>query len=98
MARGSRLRSFGLAALLALVLLVACGQISLHGGYAPNPGYRAQVDALLDGRLALTPAPDGLLHDLAWTPRGVQQVWGLGVPLWQLPFEALGRLVGYAPF
>src|SRR5262249_4898238 len=37
-------------------------------------------------------------HDLAWTPHGVQQVWGLGAPLWQLPFEAFGRLVGLSPF
>jgi len=83
---------------LAFGLLVLCRQITLHGWYTPNPGYRAQVDALLDGRLALTSSPDGLLHDLAWTPHGVQQVWGLGVPLWQLPFEAFGRLVGLSPF
>lgn len=95
---GSRLRSLGAALVLALIVLVACRQIALHGGYAPHPAYRAQVDALLDGRLALTPAPDGLIHDLAWTPSGVQQVWGLGAPLWQLPFEALGRAVGVSPF
>jgi hypothetical protein len=83
---------------IAIVLLVVCRQISLHGWYAPNPGYRAQVDALLDGRLALTTTPDGLLPDLVWTPRGVHQVWGLGVPLWQLPFEALGRVIGVSPF
>jgi hypothetical protein len=83
---------------LAFVLLALCRQITLHGWYTPNPGYRAQVDALLAGRLALTTSPDGLLHDLAWTPHGVQQVWGLGVPLWQLPFEAFGRLVGLSPF
>jgi uncharacterized membrane protein YgcG len=83
---------------LAFVLLLAARQLTLHGGYAPNPGYRAQVDALLAGRLALTASPDGLLHDLAWTPHGVQQVWGLGVPLWQLPFEAFGRLIGVSPF
>lgn len=94
----ARLRSFGIAVLLALVLLVTCRQLSLHGAFAPHPGYRAQVDALLAGRFALTTAPDGLIHDLAWTPHGVQQVWGLGVPLWQLPFEALGRLVGRSPF
>ena len=93
-----RLRSLGVALALALIVLVACRQIALHGGYAPHPAYRAQVDALLDGRLALTPAPDGLIHDLAWTPSGVQQVWGLGAPLWQLPFEALGRAVGVSPF
>jgi len=83
---------------LAFVLLVAGRQISLHGWYAQHPGYRAQVDALLDGRLALTTSPHGLRHDLVWTPEGVHQVWGLGVPLWQLPFEALGRLAGISPF
>lgn len=94
----SRLRSFGVAVLLAAGLLVACQQLTRHGWYAPHSGYRAQVAALLEGRFALTTAPDGLLHDLAWTPSGVQQVWGLGVPLWQLPFEALGRLIGVTPF
>jgi hypothetical protein len=98
MVPGSRLRSSGVAVLVALGLLVATRQISLHGWYAPNPGYRAQVDALLDGRLALTTSPDGLLHDLVWTPHGVHQVWGLGVPLWQLPFEAFGRVIGVSPF
>jgi hypothetical protein len=83
---------------VALVLVIACRQITLHGGYAPHPGYRAQVDALLAGRLALTTAPEGLVHDLAWTPTGVHQVWGLGVPLWQAPFEAVGRAIGIAPF
>jgi hypothetical protein len=98
MISASRLRSFGLAVLLALVVLVACRQIALHGGYAPHAAYRAQVDAMLDGRLALTRAPDGLIHDLAWTPSGVQQVWGLGAPLWQLPFELVGRIFGVSPF
>src|SRR5215510_3415015 len=98
MITASRLRSLGLAIALALAVLVACRQITLHGAYAPQPIYRAQVDALLDGRLALTAAPDGLIHDLAWTPGGVQQVWGLGAPLWQLPFEALGRAIGVSPF
>jgi len=83
---------------LAIVLVVACRQITLHGWYAPSPGYRAQVDALLAGRLALTTTPDGLVHDLAWTPTGVHQVWGLGVPLWQAPFEAFGRAIGLSPF
>jgi hypothetical protein len=98
MLTASRFRSFGIAVVLAVVVLVACRQISLHAAYAPQPIYRAQVDALLDGRLALTTAPDGLIHDLAWTPTGVQQVWGLGAPLWQLPFEAVGRLLGVSPF
>ena len=98
MGSSNRLRSFGIAALLAIVLLAICRQITLHGWYAAHPYYRAQVDALMSGLFALSKTPDGVFHDLAWTPSGVQQVWGLGVALWQLPFEALGRLVGITPF
>jgi hypothetical protein len=36
--------------------------------------------------------------DLAWTRGGVQQVWGLGVPLWRLPFEILAKIVGQPGF
>lgn len=93
-----RLRSLGIAALIAVAALIAGRQITLDGGYAAHPMYRAQVDALLDGRLALSTAPDSLVHDLAWTPSGAQQVWGLGAPLWQLPFELLGRAIGWTPF
>jgi hypothetical protein len=82
---------------LAIVVLLACRQITLRGASAPNPAYRAQVDALLAGRLAISPSPDGLVHDLAWTPTGTQQVWGLGVPVWQAGFEAIGRALGVAP-
>ncbi len=98
MGSANRLRSFGIAALLAIALLAICRQITLHGWYAAHPYYRAQTDALMSGRFALSKTPDGLFHDLAWTQSGVEQVWGLGVALWQLPFEALGRLVGIAPF
>jgi hypothetical protein len=97
MAPGSRARSLVGAALIAVGLLVACRQLTLREAYSRSGAYRAQVDALLDGRLALTPSPDGVAHDLVWTPGGVQQVWGLGVPLWQLPFEAVGRAVGWSP-
>src|SRR5262249_1817324 len=55
-------------------------------------------NAFFQGRLALSTAPEGLAHDLAWTESGVQQVWGLGVPLWQTPFEAAARAVGQGPF
>lgn len=91
----SRLRAFGVAVLLAIGLLLATRQVG--GGYALHGNYRAQVDALLDGRLELTPHPEGLAHDLAWTDRGVQQVWGLGAPLWQAPFELVGRAIGVQP-
>jgi hypothetical protein len=95
---GPRLRSFGVAALVALGLLLATKQLGCHGAYSNHAAYRAQVDAFLDGRLALTRSPEGLAHDLAWTESGVQQVWGLGVPMWQTPFELSARAVGQGPF
>ncbi len=92
------MRSLAVAALLAIALLFATRQITPTHWYAEYGAYRAQVDALLQGRMALSEAPDALAHDLAWTEHGVQQVWGLGVPLLQLPFELLGRAVGISPF
>ncbi|MDX2092140.1 MAG: hypothetical protein SFX73_30020 [Kofleriaceae bacterium] len=95
---GPRLRSLGVAALVALGLLLATKQLGCHGAYSNHAAYRAQVDAFLDGRLALSRSPEALAHDLAWTESGVQQVWGLGVPLWQTPFEVGARAVGQGPF
>jgi hypothetical protein len=96
--RPSRVRAWIVAGLLAFALLAAGGQITLRGWYAANPAYRAQVSALLEGRFALTATPDAVQFDYAWTEHGVQQVWGLGVALWQLPFELAGRAVGLSPF
>ena len=93
----SRVRSLGLAFAIALVFLVATRQLGCNA-YSGNAAHRAQVDAFLSGRLALSPSPDALAHDLAWTPSGVQQVWGLGVAMWQTPFELLARVVGQDPF
>ena len=94
----SRLRAAGIAAVVALALLVAGGQIGPGRWYAASGAYRAQVDALLAGRLGLSRAPEAMQHDLAWTDDGVQQVWGLGVAMWQAPFELAARAVGCAPF
>ena len=94
----TRFHAWIVGGLLALGLLVFTRQITATGWYAANGGYRAQVDALLAGRLAISDTPDALQHDYAWTEHGVQQVWGLGVPLWQAPFELLGRAIGVSPF
>ncbi len=66
--------------------------------YSSNPHYRQQVDALLRGELALSHNPVEAVHDLTWSCGGVHQVWGLGVPLWRLPFEALARSCGLPAF
>ena len=63
--------------------------------YSPSPYQRLQVEAFLNGHLALSPNVENLDFDLAWQSKGgVQQVWGLGVPLWKLPFEAGYRVLG----
>ena len=93
----SRVRSLGLAFAIALGFLLATRQLGCNA-YSGNSAHRAQVDAFLSGRLALSPSPDALAHDLAWTPSGVQQVWGLGVAMWQTPFELVARVVGQDPF
>lgn len=93
----SRARALGLACAIALGFLLATRQLGCHA-YSGNAVHRAQVDAFLAGRLALSPSPDALAHDLAWTPSGVQQVWGLGVAMWQTPFEIVARAIGQDPF
>jgi hypothetical protein len=60
--------------------------------------YRDQTEALLHGNLALSDSPWRLTHDLAWSGGGVQQVWGLGVPAWRLPFELAARACGQEGF
>ncbi len=98
MAPRPRLHALCVAVGVALALLLATRQLGCGRAYSGSGVYRAQVDALLAGRLALSPSPDALAHDLAWTPSGVQQVWGLGVPLWQTPFELMARAIGAEPF
>jgi hypothetical protein len=94
----ARVSAFGVAVVIAVGLCAAGHQITVSRLYSASPAYRAQVAALLDGHFALSTAPEALRHDFAWTPHGVQQVWGLGVPLWQLPFEAVARVIGASPF
>jgi hypothetical protein len=88
----------------ALVLLISCKIIPSWGqwySYSLSPfstAFRAQTDAFLRGELALSHNPSDLALDLCWSEGGVHQVWGLGVPLWRLPFEALARLFGRRAF
>lgn len=93
----------GLRLLLATTygcgLVVATGVIPAWGRwFSPSPHHRAQVEALLQGKLALSENPAALRFDLAWAQGGVHQVWGLGVPMWKLPFAAVGRIAGTESF
>lgn len=95
----SRQRSFlalftgGTIAVLALIMLHLTSLIPAAGiWYSRTPEFRLQTEAFLRGELAIQPVPYGHGHDWAWG-NGMQQVWGLGVPLIQLPFQVLGKLV-----
>lgn len=66
--------------------------------YSDCLGLRQQTNALLEGRLALSESPFALEHNLAWSQGGVHQVWGLGVPVWRLIFEAPARVFGHLAF
>jgi len=79
--------------ILALVMLHLTGLIPAAGTwYSADPPLRLQTEAFLRGELAIQPLPYGHGSDWAWG-NGMQQVWGLGVPLIQLPFQILGKLV-----
>ncbi|NTV12661.1 MAG: hypothetical protein HGA96_01810 [Desulfobulbaceae bacterium] len=87
------LATFGTITILALLMLHLTGLIPAVGTwYSYDPALRLQTDAFLRGELAIQPVPYGHLHDWAWG-NGMQQVWGLGVPILQLPFQVFGKLV-----
>ena len=88
-------RRLPLLALVALTPLFA-GLFGLRrwgAWYSGDFTYRLQTAALLRGSLALQGVPHGQRYDWAWG-RGSQQVWGLGMPLLRLPFEAAAQLLG----
>jgi hypothetical protein len=66
--------------------------------YSPSLPYRMQTDALLPGHLDRSDKSTGIKFDMDWAEGGVQQVWGLGVPFWRLPFEVAVRAVGSPTF
>ena len=89
----------GFAAALGVTLSIATGLIPKYGQwYSINSAYRRQTEAMLHGSFALSHDPRSLGYDMAWVNGGVQQVWGLGVPTWRLPYEALAKLFGYDAF
>jgi hypothetical protein len=94
------LKSYGLS-LSVLILVVGLFWIGydcrLDHLYAPSPYHRLQVKALLSGRLSLSSSIEEVDHGLTWHNGNVNQVWGLGIPLWMLPFESVYRFFGKQP-
>lgn len=66
--------------------------------YSSHLVYRWETERLLQGHLSLSQSPADMDWDLAWGKGGVQEVWGLAVPIWRLPFEALAKLIGQPAF
>ncbi|MFH1845290.1 MAG: hypothetical protein ABIF77_19070 [bacterium] len=88
-----------LAIAYGLGMILASGLIPEWGRwYSVSPHHRAQVEALLTGRLALSNDQAALRLDLVWAEDGVHQVWGLGVPFWRIPFEFVTRVLGARDF
>jgi len=80
-------------------IMMLIGAIKEDGSwYSMSDHYRAQTEALLRGELALSNSPWNVAHDLTWSNNGVHQVWGLGIPLWRVPFTFVAQLFGYSTF
>ena len=80
-------------------ICIATGLIPKWGlWYSANMTYRRQTEAFLRGDLALDNDPRQLGYDMAWSEGGVQQVWGLGVPAWRIPFELTAKATGQGAF
>jgi glycosyltransferase involved in cell wall biosynthesis len=86
------------ALIYAAGLLFTSGVLQWGHFYSISMPFRSQTDALLRGELALSHNPADLANDLCWAQGGVQQVWGLGIPLWRLPFELVAKLFGFEGF
>jgi hypothetical protein len=99
MSRFPRLCLATAALLISVNIAVATGLIPAWGRwYSDRPEYRQQTEAFLAGSLAPSSNLVALSWDWAWCDGASQQVWGLGVPAWRLPFEAAARLCGWAAF
>src|SRR4051812_8914573 len=98
----SRPRQFAIVASAALIAVHICVYTKLVPAfgkwYSRSDVYRRQTDALLSGRVTLSSSPTEMSYDKAWGDNGVQQVWGLGVPVWRMPFEIAARVVGRRTF
>ena len=87
------------AVIYSIGLLLATGLVPYWAAwYSTSLPYRTQTEALLKGDLAVSRSVGDLKFDHTWSEQGVHQVWGLGVPLWRLPFEAVAKWFGFNGF
>src|ERR1700733_13146875 len=62
--------------------------------WSADPYHRYQGISLLNGHFSLADSIDAMQPGLAWHNGHIQQVWGLGVAFWLMPFQAIWRLLG----
>jgi hypothetical protein len=62
--------------------------------YSRSTYHRLQAEAMVNGHFGLADSIYQLKFDTAWYNGQVQQIWGLGVGLWLMPFEVLRRWFG----
>jgi len=87
------------ALMVTAVALVWTGLIPKWGEwYSNQPTLRLQTEAMEEGHISLATDPSELGWNEAWNNGKVQQVYGLAVPTWRLPFEWLAKLFGQSGF
>jgi len=87
------------AGVFTVIFLFNTGLVGEWGRwYSDWPPLRWQTEALLKGSLAIANTPTEIWEDQVWYNGGAEQVWGLGVPLWRLPFEFLAHITGQSAF
>lgn len=96
------LQSPGKSWWLLIPYALAYGVVMLSFGgtwlYEPSSYHRYQAEALFHGHLYLSDSVDAMQPGLAWHDGHVQHVWGLGIGLWLLPFQAVWHLFGGQAF
>ncbi len=86
-------------AVYAAVVLLGTGLVpAWEHWYSPDVTFRRQTEAFANWSMSLGDSLESLEWDHAWGPDGDQQVWGLGVPLWRMPFEVIARCCGSRAF
>lgn len=69
--------------------MLSLDQGSMAQLWSADPYHRYQAVALLKGHFSLANSIDEMQPGLAWHNGHIQQVWGLGVGFWLMPFQAL---------
>src|SRR5690242_7133427 len=95
----SRILYWYLAFLVASAIVIGTNLIPQWGmWYSDHLTFRWETENILQGRFAMANDASGMNWDLAWGTGTVQQIWGLGVPLWRVPFEWIAKLFGQNAF